>query len=294
MKFQVIKCSDWKIYDIENVSSINWKGSVNSGARSLELVVANNGFIYSCGDIIVCIDDFKYQGQILERDSSNKQPTITLNSMDYMIHLENSSDTIVVNSTPENVAKMICNKIGIQAGEIVATGQSTGSQIFKNKTYYDIIDELYKKVDKNKYQLYMNGSNFCVRKKGNIVNYVLDDSLNCERIDSHESIKEIINKVVKYDKDNKFIGEKTLDNISKYGIFQDVASQDDNYDDILKAEELSLKITGIGNLKCTSGNYIRFKDSATGIMAIYEITEDNHKIENNHHRMSLTLEFRSI
>ena len=295
MLFQVIKCSDWKTYDIKGIESINWKGSSNSGARELDLVIANNGFVFSCGDVISCIDDFAYVGQVIDRDTNNKQPTIAISTMDYMLHLENSKDTMVINSTPEGAALMICNKLGLAVGSVEATGRATGEKVFKNKTYYDIINELYKSVDKKLYQLYMNGPSFCVRKKGEIINdYVLDDSINCERVDAHESIKNLINRVVKYDKHNKLIGEKNAPSVAKYGVFQDVASEDDNIDDILKEEEKSLKISGLGNLKCISGKYIRFRDSDTGIVGTYEIVEDSHTIQNNHHSMDLTLEFISL
>lgn len=294
MQFNVVKCTDWQRYDIKGVESINWSGSSGSGARQLKLVVANNGFVFNCGDVISCIDDFNYVGQITDRDLSNKQPTIEINTMDYMLHLENSKDTMVVNSTPEGVAMMICNKLGLAIGSIVPTGMATGEQIFKNKTYYDIISELYKKVNKKLYQVYMDGPCFCVRIKGEIVDYVLDDSVNCEKVDAHESIKNLINRVVVYDKKNKYIGERNAPSVAKYGAFQDVAKEDDNIDDILKEEERSLKIKGLGNLKCISGKYIRFRDSETGIKAIYEITEDRHTIKDNYHSMELTLEFISL
>lgn len=294
MRFRVTKCSNWQTYDIKGVESINWKGSSESGARQLDLVIANNGFVFSCGDIITCIDDFQYSGQIIDRDTSNKQPTISLNTMDSMIHLENSKDTMVVNSTAEGVAQQICNKLGLAVGSIVQTGIATGEIIFKNKTYYDIINELYKKVDKSKYQIFMSGAYFSVRKKGQVIDYVLDDSINCEKVEAHESIKNIINRVVIYNKENRQVGERNAENITKYGIFQDTAKEDDNIDDILKAEETSLRVSGIGNYKCYSGNYVRFRDSETGIIAIYEITEDSHEVKNNNHTMSLTLEFKSL
>ena len=294
MRFQVIKCSDWSSHEIKGVESIMWKGSSKSGARTLDLTVANNGFNYSCGDVVSCLDDFKYVGQIYDKDMNNKQPIIAINTMDYMVHLENSKDTMVVNSTPEGVAQMICNKIGLAMGTIEPTGMATGEMIFKKKTYFDIIQELYKKVDKNLYQLYMDGPSFCVRKKGFVVDYVLDDSINCERVDAHESIKNIINKAVIYDKNNKLKNEKTLPNIAKYGTFQDVGNEDDNIDDLLKDAEITLKIHGLGNLQCYSGNYIKFRDSQTGIIATYEIVEDSHSIKDNLHMMDLTLEFKSL
>lgn len=294
MKFRVTKCSNLQTYDVNGVESINWKGSSNSGARQLDLTIANNGFVFACGDVITCMDDFQYAGQIIDRDVSNKQPTISISTMDGMIHLENSKDTMVVNSTPEGVTQQICNKIGLAIGTIVPTGVATGEKIFKNKTYYDIIDELYKKVNKNLYQIYMQGAYFCVRQKGKVIDYILDDSVNCERVDAHESIKNIINRVVIYDEKNRQVGERNAPSITKYGMFQDVAKEDDNIDEMLKEEEISLKISGIGNYECYSGNYVRFRDSATGIIAIYEITEDSHSVKDNNHTMDLTLEFKSL
>ena len=168
MIFHLMKCPNWQIYDIKGIESIKWKGSIDNGARELNLTVANNGFVYDCGDIIVGVDEISYVGQIMKRDLSDKQPKIDLESIDYMIHLENSKDTMVINSTVEGVVQTICNKLGIMVGSVYPTGIATGEQIFKNKTYYDIIKELYDKVEKNIFQIYMQNATLCVRKKGRI------------------------------------------------------------------------------------------------------------------------------
>lgn len=291
MKAVLVK-KDLSKYDLTDlISEVSFGGSVEQGARNLSLVVANNGIVYGAGDTIGFYDnDYSYVGQIQIKESYKKQAKITIDTEDYMTHLTRSKTTKIVNSTPEGVTAEICAEIGLATGSILATGMATGERVYENQSYFSIIKDLYSRAKKD-VVIRMNGYKLEVVEKGDIVDYVIGDAVNISNISERESISEVVNKVVVYDKNHKKINEKITESAETIGIYQEVASEDDNLDAILKEQKNELIVDCLGDSTCIAGKYIRFLDSETGKYAIYEITEDKHNIDSKKHMMNLRLEF---
>ena len=298
MKCNLIKL-DGQIYDISNIlSEVEFGGSVEQGGRTLSIKVANNGTKFDVGDTVNYVDtDINYVGQIQINDNANKQEILYFDIVDYMSHWTRSYITKIVNSTAEGIATEFCNYMGMAIGSIATTGINTGERVYKNQTLYSIVKDLYCRAgEKNgkEYIIKTNGAYFNVFEKGEVVDYIISDTDNGSEITKRDDISQLVNRVVIYDKENKLLTQKSNSTLGTIGIYQKVADEDDIIDEILTDIEHTLIYNGIGDNACQAGKYIRFKDSATNLTGIYEITEDSHTITTNGHKMMLRLKFKRL
>lgn len=295
----LIKNNGTNIIDITDIlSEVSFGGSVEQGARTLEISVANNGTKFDIGDVVNYKDtDIDYVGQILLNSNSNKQEVLRFEVVDFMSHFTKSNTTKIVNSTAESIAIEFCNYMGMAIGQIAATGIATGERIYENKSMYSIVKDLYKRAgSKNgkEYLIRTNGAFFNVYEKGEVIDYIIGDDINLDQVAKNEDATQIINKVVVFNDKHKQVSEKSNATLGTLGLYQKVADEDDNLDEVLTDIENTLTVSGIGDNSCQAGKYIRFKDSETGITGIYEITEDSHTINSSVHRMTLRLKFKKV
>lgn len=298
MKCLLIK-KDKSIIDITDVlSEVSFGGSIEQGARTLNLSVANDGTKYELGDTVNYRDtDIDFVGQIQTNSNSNKQEILNFEIVDYMSHWARSKTTKVVNTTAESVAIEFCNYMGMAIGSIATTGIALKEKVYKDRSFYSIVKDLYDRVGaKNgkKYLIKIVGAYFNVFEKGEIISYQIGDKINLNYVKKVEDISQLVNKVVVFDDKNHLINEKSNNTLGIVGLYQEVANKDDNIDEILTDIENTLEVSGIGDNSCQAGKYIRFEDSETGLTGIYEITEDNHIINSNGHTMTLRLKFVRI
>ncbi|MBR1844274.1 MAG: hypothetical protein IJ790_00920 [Lachnospiraceae bacterium] len=292
----LIKNNGSTIVDISDIiSEVSFGGSIEQGARELEIAVVNNGTKYDIGDVINFKDtDIDYVGQILKTIEPDKQEILNIEAVDFMSHWTRSYTTKIVNSTAEAVATEFCGYMGMAMGNIASTSIATGERVYQNKTLYHIVNDLYKRagaLNGKEYLIRTIGATFNVIEKGKVVDYIIGDAINLESVEKQEDASKVVNKVVVFNDKHIQVNEKTNSTLEKLGLYQKVADKDDNLDEILTDIENTLIVKGIGDNSCQAGKYIRFVDSATNITGIYEITEDNHTINSNGHKMTLRLSF---
>lgn len=297
MKCNLVKNLGATIIDITNIlNQVEYSSSVEQGVVTLNLSVVNDKTTnIEVGDVIQYEDtNFNFHGQVQIDENSNKQEILKYEVVDFMSHWTRSKTTKVVNSTPEDVAKELCAYLGMAQGPIATTGIATGERAYQGKSFYDIVVDLYKRAgaeNGKEYVIRAEGASFTVKEKGEVINYIISDTLNLTKVTHKRDMSNMVNRVVVYDDSNNKIDEKSLDIVNQVGVYQEVANKDANLDEILKDIEDTLEVEGIGDNLCQSGKYIRFKDNETNKHGIYEITEDQHTITTDGHTMKLRLKF---
>ena len=135
-----------------------------------------------------------------------------------------------------------------------------------------------------------------------VKDFILSESTNIFASSISESMDEIKNQVLIFDDKGKQIGEvKDDESIKKFGIFQEIYTQEEGIDTTTGARALikvlpvqSIKISAIGDINCLSCYFVQVKDSATGLSGKYWISSDTHTFENGTHKMELELRFDSL
>lgn len=295
---------------------MTWEGSVEQASRTLTLDIINaqsddniKNNIINKGDIISAFENNNkiFYGQVLTIEKKSESGTISYTCRDFAYHLLQSQATYnFKNTTAEKIAKKVCSDVQIAIGDLAKTNVTIKKLLMDSRSIYETIMAGYTKASKTtgeKYMLRMDGKKVTVVKKGKIIeNYRLSENYNIISSSYTESLENIINKVIIYDKDNKKAGEvKNESSIKLYGIFQSTYTKEDGVNaktaakKLLETVEKEVAVDIIHpTLECISGNGIKVYDKATKLTGIFWIENDSHTFENGVWTANLTLAFKNV
>ncbi len=306
------------IYDISNACArIIWKGSASEASRSVDFDYINAPYdktvnlpAVATGDYI-SLEDSKegeiFFGQIFGVEKSSQTGTITFTAYDMMKHLlESTGQYNFKNLTAEAIASQVCADIQVPIRHLHPTGVNIASMICDKMKMYDIVMAAYTKAHKitgDKYfaMIYKRGLGV-YKTEWAVKGFTLSENSNIYASSISENMGDIKNKVLIFDDKGKQIGEVKDDgSVKKFGIFQEIYTQEEGIDPTTGAKNLlkvkpmqAIKISAIGDINCLSCYFVQVKDTATGLSGKYWIASDSHTFENDTHKMELELKFDSL
>lgn len=306
------------IYDISNACTrMIWKGSASEASRSVDFDYINAPYdktvnlpAIATGDYI-SLEDSKegeiFFGQIFGVEKSSQTGTITFTAYDMMKHLlESTGQYNFKNLTVEAIASQVCADIQVPIRHLHPTGVNIASMICDKMKMYDIVMAAYTKAHKitgDKYfaMIYKRGLGV-YKTEWAVKGFTLSENSNIYASSISERMDDIKNKVLIFDDKGKQIGEVKDDgSVKKFGIFQEIYTQEEGIDPTTGAKNLlkvkptqAIKISAIGDINCLSCYFVQVKDTATGLSGKYWIASDSHTFENGTHKMELELKFDSL
>ena len=294
------------------LTSVTWSGDRTQAARKLEfsfvqddrdenipVVEIDSGYIIFGADED---NNIVFTGNVYQLEKDRAKSTVKVVSYDQLFILNKSKTTRkYTDALPEDVAREICNEMGITAGNIAETGEKV-SFIANNKTGYQIIMSAYteaKKKNEKLYQCLMNGDRLDVVEKGTLIEgFSLDSENNMTDSIYRESIENIINRVIITDDTGNNVTYVDDESIGKYPRIQTVYKEDKTQDTQREAKDLFKKpdregsLTVLGNYNLISGYSVVVKDSL--FEGQFYIKSDVHTFKDGIHMTKLTLEFENL
>lgn len=294
------------------ILSCTWSGDRTQAARKLEFTYLQDDrdplipqIGIGSGYTVVGGDDdgnviFIGNAYNVEVDRQNSRTKVL--AYDHAFILNRSKTTRKFsNALPEDIARDICNHMGIKVGDIVSTGTQV-SFIANAKTGFQIIlgafYEAYK-VNSEVYQCIMDGDEFCVVKKGELSGVTLNAMANMTGSVYRESIEDLINAVEIVDEQgNSSQIISNPDSIERYSMFIDVYKSQKDKDAQVEARALMNipvyegTITALGDYRAKAGYSLIVKD--TLFSGQFFIKSDVHTWIDGVHEMKLVLEFENL
>ena len=304
------------------VSSMTWSGSIDEGARKLDVVIAYNtmdkSFILPKIDVG---DSLKlsyhtqetpdqeitiFLGRIFLMDRASRSYTMEIAAYDHMIYLVKSHESYnYSNMAARDVIARVCNVLGVTQGDLSCKDLDIKCNfIADNLSGTEIIKKALdtcSAATKNKYHAYLvydkeNKSLLNVVKGDTVIDYIVKDAKNETSGRHSASAENMVNQVQIVDKDGNTTGYLyNQEDKDKYGAIQAVYKIDDKKDNekaaraVLKKLEETSSVSAIGDVTAIAGYAIKIKEEQ--IIGTFRISSDSHKIENNTHTMDLTLEY---
>ncbi len=317
VSFIVIKGKN--TYDMsELVISVTWQGRRGSAARSLTVSLLDD---YGDGhtrsyikaeegtQCIFCLDGKElFRGIIMKQTYTNRK-TMSITAYDNGIYLSNNKDSFTYkNITASEVFKDCLKRFGIPYSEAADTGYKISELTKSGATAWDIISDALSQTYKAKgiryYVMSDKGKLKLIKRKENIVQWVIENGQNLISYSYSNSIENIKTRIKILSKEGEVVSQKVNPEIEKrIGIFQDIGKPDE---DAEKAKSVELA----ANLLKESGNPNRsFNVEAMGIAEVYSgvgvfivikeigmsrtfyVEEDVHTFNDNKHNMKLKLSF---
>lgn len=301
-----------KKYTNIDIVSCTWSGTENQASRTLEFTIPSNPYDKSfkktmpkiaLGDRVKLYDGKKllFMGIITSREKTAAIGTASYSAYDYMHYLLRSTVSRVFrDTTPKKATISLCKQVGIKTGALQNPNKFISKAIYKEKSIYDIIINLYRKASskKTKYMPVMNANKFSVVKKGTDTKVILDQKKDITGATYHDTTDNMVNFVQIYnDKYEKAGSVKNDKQIKKYGKYMQAYTKQEDVDAMSEAKKLLVGITkeasveAIGNIKCVAGKSLKIRDSATGLTGRFYISSDTHTFQNGVHMMSLELSY---
>lgn len=301
-------------------SSITWSDNIDTLGVELNFEIARE-FLENIklGASVILLIKGKtiFSGLVVARNLS--EFNIDCTCYDFAWYLNKSSVVKQFKKVAGNVAiKELCREAGINVE--VSGANAIIDFIYRDKTIIEVIRDILEKstqLSGKKFNIEMDLNTLKVENFKKIMingKYILSEkdiiniSENIESVNYSDSIIEMKNKVVALSgnkKATRYTGvAQDNSNISKYGLLQEVVILDakdyKNAKNIAqnKLKELNkitqdISINILGDVDVKSGRVIALDIEKYKLQGDYLIKSSSHKIENNIHKASLTLEVYS-
>lgn len=301
-------------YDISELAeNIKWKGRKGSAARTLEVSLSDSGKARSGIDvtegnqIVFCYNKKElFRGIIMSQQQSGnfKMP---IKAYDNGIYLANNKDTFVYeNKTVHDIFIDVCKRFGIKYSDVTDTSYKI-SELAKSKTtawdaILDAVSQDYKATGTKYYVKSEKGILSLVKRRENILQWVLETGVNIKSYTYKKSIEDIKTRLkILTDEDTVYAVKKDTGLEKKIGIFQEIDKKDDDLSEAklkeqvnetfreISTPEISLSVEALGIPDVISGVGVYVKIDELGLEQTFYVDEDTHTFSGNVHTMSLTL-----
>ncbi len=317
INFIVIKNSD--VFDMsELVISIVWQGRRGSAARSITVNLLDDyGYGHTRSYIkveeghqcIFSIDGTElFRGMIMKQAYTNKK-TMSITAYDNGIYLSNNKDTFTYkNITASEVFKDCCKRFGMPYSDVADTKYKIAELTKPNTTAWDIVsDALSQTYSANGIRYYVmsdKGNLKLIRRRENIVQWVIENGQNLINYSYSNSIENIKTRIKILSKEGDVVSQKINSDIEKkIGVFQDIGKPDEDAEkaksvelaaNLLKEkgnpnQNFTVEAMGIAEVYSGVGVFIIIKE--IGMSRTFYVEEDTHTFSDNKHIMKLKLSF---
>lgn len=315
IKFLVFK--DGATYDMsELVGKVTWGGRKGSAARYVTVTLLDDdGWKHARSGIDVTRGNqcaFYWEGKelfrgILMQQKQSEKKTMSVKAYDNGIYLANNKDTFnYTNKKASEIFVDICNRFQLPYTTVADTGYVIPELPKPKTTALDaILDALsltFKATGIRYYVMSSDGKLSLIRRRENLLQWVIETGVNLESYDYSVSIEKIKTRIKLLSKEDTVVAEAANAELEKLiGVFQDIDKPDDNMEqanitDMVKAmldeqslpdKSLSISALGLPDVISGIGVFVTIKE--LGISKSFYIDEDTHTFEGNHHMMKLKL-----
>ncbi len=319
MRINFIVIQNGAVFDMsELVISIVWQGRRGSAARSLTVNLLDDyGYGHTRSYIKVeeghqCIFSFDgaelFRGIIMKQTYTNKK-TMSITAYDNGIYLSNNKDTFTYkNITASEVFKDCCKRFGIPYSEAADTQYKISDLTKSSTTAWDAVsDALSQTYEANGTRYYVmsdKGNLKLIRRRENIVQWVIENGQNLINYSYSDSIENIKTRIKIISKEGEVVSQKINSDIEKkIGVFQDIGKPDEDAEkaksveiasNLLKEkgkpnQNFTVEAMGIPEVYSGVGIFIIIKE--IGMSRTFYVEEDVHTFSDNKHIMKLKLNF---
>lgn len=315
IKFLVFK--DGATYDMsELVGKVTWGGRKGSAARYVTVTLLDDdGWKHARSGIDVTRGNqcaFYWEGKelfrgILMQQKQSEKKTMSVKAYDNGIYLSNNKDTFnYTNKKASEIFVDICNRFQLPYTTVADTVYVIPELPKPKTTAFDaILDALsltFKATGIRYYVISSGGNLSLIRRRENLLQWVIETGVNLESYDYSVSIEKIKTRIKLLSKEDTVVAEAANAELEKLiGVFQDIDKPDDNMEqanitDMVKAmldeqslpdKSLSISALGLPDVISGVGVFVTIKE--LGISKSFYIDEDTHTFEGNHHMMKLKL-----
>ena len=315
IKFLVFK--DGATYDMsELVGKVTWGGRKGSAARYVTVILLDDdGWKHARSGIDVTRGNqcaFYWEGKelfrgILMQQKQSEKKTMSVKAYDNGIYLSNNKDTFnYTNKKASEIFVDICNRFQLPYTTVADTVYVIPELPKPKTTAFDaILDALsltFKATGIRYYVMSSGGNLSLIRRRENLLQWVIETGVNLESYDYSVSIEKIKTRIKLLSKEDTVVAEAANAELEKLiGVFQDIDKPDDNMEqanitDMVKAmldeqslpdKSLSISALGLPDVISGIGVFVTIKE--LGISKSFYIDEDTHTFEGNHHMMKLKL-----
>jgi hypothetical protein len=315
IKFLVFK--DGATYDMsELVGKVTWGGRKGSAARYVTVTLLDDdGWKHARSGIDVTRGNqcaFYWEGKelfrgILMQQKQSEKKTMSVKAYDNGIYLSNNKDTFnYTNKKASEIFVDICNRFQLPYTTVADTVYVIPELPKPKTTAFDaILDALsltFKATGIRYYVMSSGGNLSLIRRRENLLQWVIETGVNLESYDYSVSIEKIKTRIKLLSKEDTVVAEAANAELEKLiGVFQDIDKPDDNMEqanitDMVKAmldeqslpdKSLSISALGLPDVISGIGVFVTIKE--LGISKSFYIDEDTHTFEGNHHMMKLKL-----
>lgn len=320
--------NDGTSQDITKISGgLSWKDNIDTLGMELFFDVARNiedkymkGYdIVEIGDKVILMNNDKeiFRGIIVDLETERYRKSIT--ALDYAFYLNKSKTIIQFNKIPGNeVITKLCSEFNVPIGNITSI-PTLITKIYKEETISDIIKDVLNIATNEtgiKYRLESRGGKIFVEKYTDlIIKPRFKPATNIGSIDvmkaiggisKSESIVDMKNSILitsSDEKSSRIIAKvKDDDNISKFGLLQEVESVDDkemaDAQGIAKNKLKELNRVGedisigplLGDDNVRSGRILEIDNDMFNLKGQYLVKDCTHNYHNRIHTMNITVE----
>jgi len=315
----VIINGDQEAYDVTQISSkVEWGGRKGSAPRYVKATLMDDDgdghprIPIDCANgyhMMLYEDDKELFRGIITQHSQDSKKTLDATAKDNMFYLSNNKDTFVYqNKRADEVFSDALTRCGMTPGVVTNTGYVIPDLVKVKKTYYDtILDALSTTYKATKNRYYVNSTQGVInlfKRSEAATLWVMEVGENITDYSYSKSIEKIKTRVRLLSKDDAVVYEQSNAALeAKIGIFQDIKSIDDTYNDAQMKElvesmfaesgnpEQTLNVSGIGITDVTAGGCVYVVIPHLSIARPFYIDEDTHTFEGNKHTMKVKLNF---
>ncbi len=289
------------------VGKIVWSGDIKQVARKLEFTVAYSRHDYyfnqlnlttPIGSKVELLDDkgaAVFKGVIFDIDESSAAKEIHYLAFDYLFYLLKSDISKVFNDTAENIAKQVCQSLGVKAGDMANTGTKVYLPCLPENAYKAIM-MAYTKASLKTQKKYMpvieDKDCVAVIEKGTASGVILDSNYNLIDIHKKVSLQNLVNKVLVLNKTGKVTQTLETKSTAHYGIIQRTAENTDEAKATLHGVDKSLNVDALSDVRAKAGYSLIVRES--GVIATFHIDSDTHTFENGKSTMILSLNLENV
>ena len=315
IKFLVFK--DGATCDMsELVGKVTWGGRKGSAARYVTVTLLDDdGWKHARSGIDVTRGNqcaFYWEGKelfrgILMQQKQSEKKSMSVKAYDNGIYLSNNKDTFnYTNKKASEIFVDICNRFQLPYTTVADTVYVIPELPKPKTTAFDaILDALsltFKATGIRYYVMSSGGNLSLIRRRENLLQWVIETGVNLESYDYSVSIEKIKTRIKLLSKEDTVVAEAANAELEKLiGVFQDIDKPDDNMEqanitDMVKAmldeqslpdKSLSISALGLPDVISGVGVFVTIKE--LGISKSFYIDEDTHTFEGNHHMMKLKL-----
>lgn len=296
------------------VNSMIWGGSTSEVARKLELKIVNAPLDPNISAPILNLADEVYlygdkgeelfRGYVIDREASSVAGSVTYVAYDLLYYtLKSNISENYRFRTAGSITQKACGWAKVPVGELAETAVIE-KMIVQNKSIYDVIMQAYTiahNLDNKSYCVTAREGKLNVEEMGKrMCSVPLTEGTNITSSIYKETLGSMVNRVALYNSNGLKVGTEENKEDLKYGVFQQVYSQEEGKDlkttarGLLHGIDKTFELQCVNNNEAITGAGVTIQDTTTGLKGLAWIVADTHTWTNGVATMSLTIALQQM